>query len=264
VNESKKGFAVNERGDIRFGLGGLKGVGEAAVEALIAEREKNGHYLSIFDMVKRVNQRTVNKKTLESLAYAGGFDCFKEFHRAQYFCMAPGETATGLEKIIRFGNIHQAQNTHAANTLFGDLPATMDIQPPKILPCEPWTLTELLNFEKEVTGMFMSGHPLDHFKFEINHYGITSMADFNEIKDTATAQNMPSKTFRLAGLVTDAQHRVTKTGRQFGSFIIEDYTGKSEFMLWSDDYMRFTNYLEKGKNLFVTGVFKTRFNRPEL
>jgi DNA polymerase III subunit alpha len=264
INESKKGFAVNMAGDVRVGLGGLKGVGEAAVESIIAEREKNGPYLSIFDMVKRINQRTVNKKTLESLAYAGGFDCFREFHRAQYFFTPPNETATGLEKIIRFGNIHQAQNTHAANTLFGDLPATMDIQPPKIPLCEPWTLTELLNYEKEVTGMFMSGHPLDNFRFEINHYGITSMADFNEIKDTVTAQTNPNKTFRLAGLVVDAQHRVTKTGRQFGSFSIEDYTGKCEFMLWADDYMRYTNYLEKGKNLFVTGVFKPRFNRPEL
>jgi DNA polymerase-3 subunit alpha len=121
----------------------------------------------------------------------------------------------------------------------------------------------LLNYEKEVTGMFMSGHPLDHFRFEITHYGITSLAEFNEIKDTLALQANPGRSFRLAGLVTDAQHRVTRTGRQFGSFWIEDYSGKSEFMLWSDDYMRFTNYLEKGKNLFITGSFKPRFNKTE-
>jgi DNA polymerase-3 subunit alpha len=263
INESKKGFAVNKAGDIRFGLGGLKGVGEAAVESIIAEREKNGGYVSVFDMIKRINQRAVNKKTLESLVYAGAFDCFKEMHRAQYFHTPAGETATGLEKIIRYGNIYQAQNTHSSNTLFGDLPAVMDIQPPKIPNCEPWTLTELLDHEKEVTGMFMSGHPLDHFRFEIKHYGITTLAEYNEIKDSLTPGSNPGRNFRLAGLVTDAQHRVTKTGRQFGSFIMEDYSGKSEFLLWSDDYMKYVNYLEKGKNLFLTGYFKQRFNKPE-
>ena len=263
VNESKKGFSVNKNGDIRFGMAGMKGVGEAAVESLIEEREKNGPFVSIFDMIKRVNQRTVNKKTLESLAYAGGFDCFPDMHRAQYFFTPPNDTSTGLEKIVRFGNIYQAQNTQTSNTLFGDLPAVMDIAPPKIPPCEPWALTELLNYEKEVTGMFMSGHPLDHFRFEIKHYGITTMAEFNEIKETLALQPNPGRPFRLAGLVIDAQHRVTRTGRQFGSLVIEDYSGKSEFMLWSDDYMRFTNYLEKGKNLFITGAFKTRFNKQE-
>jgi len=263
INESKKGFSPNKNGDIRFGLAGMKGVGEAAVESIIEEREKNGPFLSIFDMIKRINQRTVNKKTLESLAYAGGFDCFPDLHRAQYFFTPPNDTSTGLEKIVRFGNIYQAQHTHSSNTLFGDLPTVMDIAPPKIPPCEPWSLTELLNYEKEVTGMFMSGHPLDHFRFEIKHYGITTMAEFNEIKETLGLQANPGRTFRLAGLVIDAQHRVTKTGRQFGSLKIEDYSGNSEFMLWSDDYMRFTNYLEKGKNLFITGSFKQRFNKPE-
>jgi DNA polymerase III subunit alpha len=263
INESKKGFAVNKVGDIRVGLGGLKGVGEAAVESIIADREKNGPFVSVFEMIKRINQRAVNKKTLESLVYAGAFDCFKEMHRAQYFHIPASETATGLERIIRYGNIFQAQTTHATNTLFGDLPAVMDIQPPKIPNCEPWTLTELLEHEKEVTGMFMSGHPLDHFRFEIKHYGITKLQEYNEIKDAMGPGSNPGRSFRLAGLVTDAQHRVTKTGRQFGSFIMEDYSGKSEFMLWADDYMKFTNYLEKGKNLFVTGYFKQRFNKTE-
>jgi DNA-directed DNA polymerase III (polc) len=263
INESKKGFSVNKNGDIRFGLGGLKGVGEAAVESIIEERQKNGPFLSIFDLIKRINQRTVNKKTLESLAYAGSFDCFADLHRAQYFYIPPNDTTTGLEKIVRYGNIYQAQHMNSSNTLFGGMDDVMEIPPPKIPPCEPWSLTELLNYEKEVTGMFMSGHPLDHFRFEIKHYGITTLSEFNEIKETLSLQSNPGRSFRLAGLVVDAQHRVTKTGRQFGAFTIEDYSGKSEFMLWSDDYMRFTNYLEKGKNLFVTGYFKQRFNKQE-
>jgi DNA polymerase-3 subunit alpha len=263
VNESKQGFAVNSKAEIRVGLGGLKGVGEAAVFSLIEEREKNGPYISIFDMVKRINQRTVSKKTLESLAYAGAFDCFPQLHRAQYFYIAPGESVTGLEKIIRFGNVVQAQNVQHSNTLFGGTSAGYEVQSPKIGNCEQWSLTELLDHEKEVTGMFMSGHPLDHFKFEINHYGILSLADFNEVKDAVVLQANPGKSFRLAGLVIEAQHRVTKNGKQFGSFTIEDYSGKSEFILWSEDYARFSNYLEKGKNIFMTGYFKTRYNRPE-
>ena len=262
INESKKGFAVNQKGEVRVGLGGLKGVGEAAVESMISEREKDGQFKSIFDLVKRSNQRTVNKKTLESLAYAGAFDCFTSLHRAQYFYIPPGDTSTGLEKIIRFGNIYQTNYSRSSNSLFGDL-AMPEVATPKIPTCEPWTLTELLDHEKEVTGMFMSGHPLDHFHFEIEHYGITRLADFNEIKESVSLQANPGKNFRVAGLVTDAQHRVTRTGKQFGSFVLEDYTGKSEFLLWSEDYARFSNYLEKGKNLFMTGSFRQRFNKSE-
>jgi DNA polymerase-3 subunit alpha len=263
VNESKQGFSVNKKGEIRVGLGGLKGVGEAAVSAIIEEREKSGPFVSIFDLVKRINQRTVNKKTLESLAYAGAFDCFPGLHRAQYFHMAPGDTSTGLEKIIRFGNVVQAQNVSHSNTLFADAGLDLEVQPPKIPACDPWSLTELLNYEKEITGMFMSGHPLDHFRFEINHYGLVTLADFNEIKESVTLQSNPGKSYRLAGLVIDAQHRVTRTGKQFGSFTLEDYSGKSEFILWSEDYTRFSNYLEKGKNVFMSGYFKPRYNREE-
>ncbi len=263
VNESHQGFAVNAKGEVRVGLGGLKGVGEAAVGAIIEERHKSGVYGSIFDLVKRTNQRTVNKKTLESLAYAGAFDCFPDLHRAQYFHIPPGESTSNLEKIIRFGNVVQAQNVSHSNTLFGDSPSHFEVQAPKIPACEPWNLTELLNHEKDVTGMFMSGHPLDHFRFEMRHYNILSLADFNEIKETVSLQNNPNKPFRLAGLVTDAQHRLTKTGKQFGSFWLEDYSGKTEFLLWSEDYARFSNYLEKGKNLFLNGYFKSRYNRDE-
>ncbi len=262
INESKKGFAVNQKGEIRIGLGGLKGAGEGAVENIILEREK-GPYQNIFDFIKRVNQKNVNKKTLESLAYAGAFDCFREFHRAQYFKIIDGESVTGLEKIIRFGNIFHSQTANTTNTLFGDLPMVLDIQPPKVPSTEPWTLTELLEHEKEVTGMFISGHPLDHFKFEIVHYGITRLGEFNEIKEAVTLQANPGKVYRLAGLVTDAQHRISKNGKEFGSFVLEDYTGKSDFILFGEDYMKFKIYLERGKNLFVCGSFRKRFNREE-
>lgn len=262
INESQKGFAVNKVGAIRFGLGGLKGVGEAAVDSIIFERQQQGAYVSIFDMIKRINQRAVNKKTLESLAHAGAFDCFPELHRAQYFYMPPGDNSTGLEKIIKYGNIFQAQSQGSTNTLFGDLPAVLDIPSPKIPACEPWTLTERLEKEKEVTGIFISGHPLDHFRFEMKYYNILPLQEFNEVKDNALLM-AGGKQYRLAGLVIDAQHRITKTGRNFGALTLEDYSGKTEIMLWGEDYMRFKDYLDKGKNLFLTGSFKSRFNSEQ-
>lgn len=258
INESNKGFAVNAKGEIRFGMMGLKGVGENAIECILEERKKRGPYNSIFDLVKRVNLRAASKKSLESLAYSGAFDCFKEYHRAQYF--SNKETnVTGLDIIIQFGNRFQAQAQTTSNSLFGDM-VSMEIPTPQLPKVDPWNLTELLDYEKEVTGMFMSGHPLDHFKFELKHYGFTPINEFNDVKDAPTLSPNINKVYRLAGLVTDAQHRVTKTGRNFGSLCIEDFTGKTELMLWSDDYVKFQNYLEKGRNILVIGSFKSRFN----
>ena len=263
VNESYKGFAVNKNGEIRFGLGGLKGAGDAAVDHIIAERNKNGIYINIFDFIKRLSQKGVNKKSLESLAYSGAFDCFKDIHRAQYFYTAQGDNRNGLERIIQYGTLYHNNKTQSKHSLFGD---TLEAETPlpKLPACEVWTLTELLDHEKEVTGMFMSGHPLDHFKFELRYYGIMPLNDFNEFKESTTlpASNA-GRNFRIAGLVVDAQHKVTKTGRNFGSMMIEDFTGKTELLLWSDDYVRFQNYVEKGNNILVNGFFKQRYNSDQ-
>ena len=262
INESLNGFAVNQKGEIRFGLGGLKGVGEAAIETIITEREKGGSFASIFDFIKRVISRSVNKKSLESLAYSGAFDCFTDFHRAQYFKIPDGERVSGLEKIINYGQALQSLSAGSTNTLFGDLSSAMQVPVPKLTKTEPWTLTELLEHEKDVTGMFMSGHPLDHFKFELRYYGITNIADFNEIKETLHLQPNPGRAIKVAGLIIDVQHRVTKTGKNFGSFAIEDFSGKTEFVLWSEDYIKFQNYLDKGQNVLLNGFFRPRYNRP--
>jgi DNA polymerase-3 subunit alpha len=262
INESLNGFAVNQKGEIRFGLGGLKGVGEAAIETIIKEREKGGSFASIFDFIKRVISRSVNRRSLESLAYSGAFDCFTDFHRAQYFKIPDGERVSGLEKIINYGQALQSLSAGSTNTLFGDLSSAMQVPVPKLTKTEPWTLTELLEHEKEVTGMFMSGHPLDHFKFELRYYGITNIADFNEIKETLQLQPNPGRAIKVAGLIIDVQHRVTKTGKNFGSFAIEDFSGKTEFVLWSEDYIKFQNYLEKGQNVLLNGFFRPRYNRP--
>ncbi|MFN2457394.1 MAG: DNA polymerase III subunit alpha [Chitinophagaceae bacterium] len=262
INESLKGFAVNKSGEIRFGLGGLKGVGEAAVESIIEERINNGVYNTVFDFIKRINQRTVNKKTLESLVYAGAFDCFTELHRAQYLCIPEGETQCGLERIIRFGQIMQSQTANSTNTLFGDLPLAMDIKPPQIAKCAPWPLTVQLDHEKEVTGMFLSGHPLDHYKFEKRHYGITILQDFNDIKDSTTLISS-GKTYKLLCLVSEANHRISRQGNKYGAFVVEDYTAKTEIMLWGDDYVRYSPYLQVGQSIFITGCFKQRYNKDE-
>jgi DNA polymerase III subunit alpha len=262
VNESQSGCAVNPVGEIRFGLAGLKGVGEAAVENILDERKKNGPFKSVFDLIKRVNQRSVNKKSLESLIYSGAFDCFKEMHRAQYFFAPPGDVVTGLERIIRFGNMVQTATTQSSNSLFGDL-LMPEIATPKIPPCEPWNLTELLEHEKEVTGMYMSGHPLDHHKFELRHYDIMPLGEFNEYKDTIAIQSNPGRHIKIAGLVVGAQHRIAKNGNKYGSFTIEDYTGNTEFPLFRDDYVKMGDYFKPGNSVCVVGNFGLGFDRSE-
>lgn len=260
INESQSGFAVNNKGEIRFGFSGLKGVGEAAIENIIEERKKNGIYKDIFDLVKRANLRTVNKKSLESLIYGGAFDCFKQMHRAQYLHANTGDISN-LEKIIKFGSVIQQQNSNSSNTLFGDLELP-PIEPPKLPNCNPWQLIEQLDYEKEVTGMFISGHPLDNYKFELTHYDIQPISRFNEIKNLIKEKPY-TRPIRIAGLVIDAQHRVSKNGKKFGVLHIEDFYGKTEIMLWSEDYVRYQKYLEKGMILMIEGAYKKFFNSEE-
>lgn len=260
VNESQKGFAVNQHGEIRFGLGGLKGVGEAAVESLIEERLANGGYETIFEMIKRVNQRTVNKKTLESLAYAGAFDCFTAFHRAQYFNIPDGDKTTGLEKIAHYGQVCSAQSQTSTNTLFGDLSETMQVEAPKIPDCPHWPLVVQLDHEKEVTGIFLSGHPLDDYRFEMEHYGIAKISYVNEYKEQDKEKVSSNATFKIMGLVSEANHRIAKSGNKYGSFMIEDYSGKMELMLFSEDYMRYSALLQLGATVYITGYFRQRYN----
>ena len=258
INESQKGFAVNKKGEIRFGFSGMKGVGEAAVENIIEEREKRGTFSSIFDMIKRVNQRTVNKKSLESLAYAGAFDCFNNFHRAQFFFTIPGENINSLEKIIKFGNQYQAQLHNNTNTLFGDLQMG-EVTPPVIPDCEPWPLIQMLDHERDVIGMYLSGHPLDNYKFQIKHYKFDTIADFNEFKSAVHLHPNPSKSFRIAALVTEAQHRISKRGNKFGVMHLEDYSEKMELMLFGEDYVKYSNYLEPGMVICICGSFVQRY-----
>ncbi|GAA4318188.1 DNA polymerase III subunit alpha [Compostibacter hankyongensis] len=264
VNESQKGFAVNRKGEIRFGLASLKGAGEAAIDSLLAERQKNGLFTSIFDLVKRISQRSVNRKSLECMAMSGAFDCFPELNRAQYFYKPDNDTSTGLEKIVRFGSQYQAGTTQSLGSLFGDA-GLPEVTPPKIPDCEPWSLTTKLEKEKEVTGMYLSGHPLDNFRFELKHYGITPIGDLLSHQSTMLLPEnngkMREKIFRISGFVSEAMHNISRNGNKYGRLTLEDYTGNFPLTLFGEDYARFAQYLQPGFCLFLQGSLRYRMYR---
>lgn len=252
VNESLKGFAVAKENVVRFGLNAIKGVGEAACEDIIQEREASGPYVSIYDFMKRVNQRTVNKKSMESLALAGALDCFPQMHRAQYFYAPASDPISGLERLMRFGNQVQASVSMATNSLFGA--STMpEIKPPNMPDCDKWGLSELLDREKEVVGIYLSAHPLDGFKFEMDNYSFTPVSDLD---------NYRGRNVRIAGFVTDAAHLTSKKGTKFGKMTINDYSGNFEIMFWEKSYVPYSNYLVNGQKLMITGVYDENRHRP--
>ncbi|MCB9273915.1 MAG: DNA polymerase III subunit alpha [Lewinellaceae bacterium] len=241
VNESVSDFSVDKSGHIRFGLSALKGVGEGPVEEILEERKTNGAFESIFDMMRRLSLRSVNKKVMESLALGGAFDCFAGTHRAQYF--APSDKFDSLlEHALRYGNAYQSQKAQAVNSLFGETDEVMIPEPP--LPdCNPWPLLEKLNNEKQVTGIFVSGHPLDDYRLEVENFVTCTL---NEVDDN---QNRPA--LNLAGMVTLARHLVSKNGNGWGIFELSDYNGSYEFKLFGEDYQKFKHLFEDGKALFI-------------
>ena len=252
VNESLKGFAVAKENVVRFGLNAIKGVGEAAVEDIISERETNGPYISVYDFIKRVNQRTVNKKSMESLVLAGALDCFPQMHRAQYFFAPATDPITGLERLVKFGNQFQASSSMATNSLFG-ASVMPEVRPPQMPECDKWGLPELLDREKEVVGIYLSAHPLDGFKFEMDNYGMTPITEL----DANRGRNI-----RIAGFVTDVGHMTTKKGSKFGKLTINDYSGNYEILLWEKNYVQYGNYLVNGQKLMIQGVYDEHRFRP--
>lgn len=251
VNESEYKFTVNKNKEIRFGLGALKGVGEGAVDAIVKERKESGSYLSIFDLTKRIDLRAANKKTFESLALAGGFDSFGDVHRAQYFYQPNGEAAF-LEKAIKYGATFQEQENSAQASLFGG-ESEVEIPEPEIPQCEEWGRMEKLSKEKEVVGIYLSGHPLDDFKFEVKHFCNSEVKELNDLEKLKSKGEV-----RMACIVTSAQHRVSKTGRPFGILGVEGYKESHEFMLFGDDYIKLKPYLTKDWFLFIRGKVQKR------
>ncbi len=252
VNESFASFSVNKSGKIRFGLNAIKGVGEAAVEAIIIEREK-GPFKSIFDLTKRVNLRAVNKKTMEALALAGGFDCFESTTRAQYFANGQDDINT-IEKAIRYGNSVQANAASNAMSLFGAVSGVILPEPP--LPvAEPWNLMQQLNAEKEVIGMYLSGHPLDPYKIEIDKLTTHKLGELSDLGP------LKGKEVKVAGVVTAADHRVTQKGKNYGSITIEDFTGSYQLVLFQDAYINHRRFMEVGYFIYIKGRVDNRWQR---
>ena len=255
INESYLKFSVNKEGAIRFGMAAIKGVGASAVKAIIKERKKNGNYASIFDVAKRVELRAANKKSFDGLALAGGFDSFSNTHRAQYYAIDE-KGQTFLEKAIKYGHKFQENANASQISLFGEA-SNIQLPEPKIPPCETWGTMELLAKEKEVVGMYISAHPLDDFKNELKFCN----AQLAHFKDDL--KKYVGATLSFAGIIADAQHRVSKAGKGWGTFIIEDYGDSHEFRIFGEDYLKFRHFLVPNSFLFIKTIVKAGWTNKE-
>jgi DNA polymerase-3 subunit alpha len=247
INESDYNFSVNAKGEIRFGLGAIKGLGEAATLAILKERE-NGYYTDMFDLVQRVSAKGINKKSLESLAYSGAFDCFENTHRAQYFTLALGDSLNAIEKAIKQSNARSNSINSLVNSLFDDLPKEnlVSIKLPKV---EPWGILEKLKYEKEMTGMYFSGHPLDEFDLEVNHLCNITISRIEEYTN---------KDLKFAGIVTSVSHLVSKNGKPYGAFELEDKTGSRRMNLFGENYLQHKHLLSVGLLLMISGKYSEK------
>ena len=255
VNESYYKFSVNKDNAVRFGMGAIKGVGQGAVHTIVEHRKKDGPYKSIFDMAKRIDLRAANKKAFENLAFAGSFDCFKDTHRAQYF-HDEGDGITFLEKAIRYGAKHQENSNSAQVSLFGDA-SEVQIAEPQVPPCDEWGTMEKLAREKEVVGIYISGHPLDDFKIEMDTFCTATLEVFSNM------HQMINREVTFSGVVTDVQHRVSKNGKGWASFFVEDYTTSHEFRIFGEDYLKFRHFLVKNSFVYVQAYIREGWKNKE-
>ncbi len=257
INESALNFVVNDQGVIRFGLGAIKGVGEGAVENIVEEREANGPYKNFVDFMTRINLRAVNKRVIESLAMAGAFDCFENVHRAQFFFAEEEGTLNFIDKMVRYANAQSAQKNSSQMNLFGEAEQSV-MADPEMPQCPRWEKLEMLKKEKEVTGMYISGHPLDNFRIQIESYCSHNLSQLQDV------DKLKNREVSFAGVILSAQHRYTKNGKPFGSFVIEDYSDSLSLNLFSEDYLRVKHFLEKENFVYVKAVIAPRFRSSDL
>ena len=236
VNESFYKFSVNKDYAVRFGMGAVKGVGRAAVETIVANRKEEGNFNSVFDLAKRIDLRAANKKAFENLAVAGGFDSFGNTLRAQYF-HDEGDGISFLEKVIKSAAKYQENKNSSQMDMFGGM-SEAQIPEPEVPPCEDWGTMEKLRREKEVVGIYLSGHPLDDFKKEIKAFCNTSVSVFKD-----DLQPYINRELSFAGVITDVQHRIAKNGKGWAAFTLEDYTDTHEFRIFGEDYLKFRHFL---------------------
>lgn len=247
VNESRAKFSVNKAGEIRFGLAGIKGVGLNAVQAILDERDARGEYKSIFDLVERINLSMCNRKVLDNLALSGAFDCFEGVRREDF--KADDFNPSFSEALIRYGQMYQMSKATQESSLFGEA-ETIDTAKPE-MPGRPlWPDIERLNYEKDLVGMYLSAHPLDKYYLELT-FGCSVRA-----KDFGTEDKTSEKEYTIGGLVVEAKSLTSRTGSQFGTIKIEDYTGSAEIRLFGQDYINYNKYGIKGNAIIVTYTYK--------
>ena len=255
VNESRMKFTVNAHGEIRFGLAGVKGMGEAPANSIIEEREKNGLYRDIYDFVERVNLRNVNRRVMESLAYSGGFDSFG-YQREQYFA-ANSKGEVFLDTLLRYGALYQQEQAQAMNSLFGGA-NEVEIAHPPVPKAERWPAIEKLNRERDLVGIYLSAHPLDEYDVVLNNLCNTHCSEIGRDADKTVLEKREEITF--GGIVTKVVERFSqKSGKPFGFVTIEDFESSGELALFGDDWLRWNNMLKENYTVYITAKMTERF-----
>lgn len=258
VNRSRHRFAVDSDGDIRFGMGGIKGLGENAVAAIIEERKQRGRFKDIYDFVERVPLTTVNKKNIECLALAGAIDSLTSYPRSSFFA-ADNKGLTFTDMLVRYGNLVQNERNSSQNSLFGDMMSAVMVQKPEPPTSEEWGKLEMLDKERAVVGIYLSSHPLDSYRIIIEKYCSNTVGDLDDLSA------LKDKDISVAGMIISAQHLTTKTGKPFGRFTIEDFGGSYTFTLFGRDWETFRIYcFDQNSVLIKARVGEHRFRPGEL
>ena len=257
VNESRQKFSANKKGEIRFGISAIKGVGGAAAEAIIMERESNGPYKTVFDFIQRVSLSSCNRKCIESLVLSGGFDCFTELRREDYFAKnAKGEMF--IDQLVRYGQLYQAEMMQQKYSLFGDDNA-IEISTPAIIKGEPWSDIERLNKERDLVGIYLSAHPLDEYKVILDNLCNTSC---QEMEDVSRLQGREQVV--IGGIVTAIRQKYTKTGKPCGFVTIEDFDGSGVLALFGEDWGKWAGMFQIGSTVYINAELKQRFRDSAL
>ncbi len=257
VNESRAKFSANKKGEIRFGISAIKGVGGAAADSIIKERETNGPYSSIFDFIQRVNLSNCNRKCIESLVLSGGFDCFSELKREDFFA----KTSKGdqfIDTLVRYGQLYQAERAQARNSLFGEDNA-VEISTPPIVKGEQWSDIERLNRERDLVGIYLSAHPLDEYKVILDSLCNTSCQELEDVQRLTDREQVV-----LGGIVTAIRQKYTKTGKPCGFVTIEDFNGSGVLPLFGEDWGRWSGMFVEGSTVYILAEMKQRFRDSNL
>lgn len=259
VNESQRKFSANKKGEVRFGLSAIKGMGDAAAINIIAEREKNGPYKDIFDFVQRVNLSAVNRKAFESLALSGGFDSFGIKRECYFGTNAKGDTF--IETLLRYGQVYQTEQSSMQNSLFGDM-GGVEITTPPVPETEPWSTMELLKKERDLVGIYLSAHPLDDYAVVLNHMCNLKCSQVGREMDKKELAKFEEISF--GGIVTAVSARFTKTNKPFGIVTIEDFDGSGELALFGEEWTKWQSMLQEEYPVYITARCQQRFrNNPD-